>query len=71
MPPCQMPPCHMPPLHLPMPVGNRPASLADEHREIVLLPMPVGNRPAFKLPMPVKWRESRANGGSIGEMEGD
>ena len=30
--------------------------------------MPDCNRPACHLPMPVKWRESRANGGSLGEM---
>ena len=33
------------------------------------MPMPDCHRPALQLPMPVKWRENRGNGGSIGKMK--
>ena len=33
------------------------------------MPMPDCHRPALQMPMPVKWRENRANGGSIGKMK--
>ena len=55
MPPLHLPPLPLPPLQLPMPIGHRPASLAFEHRANV------------QMPMPVKWREYRGNGGRIGK----
>ena len=76
----------MPPLHLPMPVGNRPplqmsiGQMEGESGNLCpfLIDQPVSclcplviDHPPFHLPMPVKWREHRANVHlSIGQMEG-
>ena len=52
-------------LQMPMPDCHRPEGASGP----LHLPMPVFNRPALQMPMPVKWRESRGNGGSIGKMK--